>query len=179
MAGKWMIEWGLAAMLVVHGDLVTAATIDIGTLADNSTTMISGTADTAAGRGDTWLFDIAGPGALFSAVLTSTGGSAQLVWSLEDSTEAVIAYGANPVWSAPFTVVDMITLSSGSYSLLIGDLSFVGNTYVIELITGNGSGDGGSYHAGGGVGAVPLPAAAWLMLSGLAGLGLLGRKQKS
>jgi hypothetical protein len=53
---------------------------------------------------------------------------------------------------------------------------FSGTYYL--LVTGTGTAHSVSYGGSAGVSAVPLPAAAWLLLSGVAGLGVMGRRRK-
>jgi hypothetical protein len=55
--------------------------------------------------------------------------------------------------------------------------SFVGNSFGPGLFSLNGSVL--SYNLSGGATGVPLPAAGWLLVSGLLGLGAVGRRRKA
>ena len=186
MAGRHILRWGFAAALTVVSASATAAILDIGTLADDSTTTIGNAAGSGGNSIDTWLFDIANNGTLFEATLVSIGLTEYFVWDLQDGTATSLASGdASPLpWSTPLSLVAPIGLSAGSYSLQIENYAIPGSTYTIELVTGNGSADGGSFGGDGdGIGIppplpLPLPPAMLLMLTGLAGLGLVGSTRK-
>jgi hypothetical protein len=59
------------------------------------------------------------------------------------------------------------------------DSSLAAGTYYMQ-VTGTADGTlGGEYFGSASVSSVPLPAAAWLLLSGLAGMGAMARRRKS
>jgi hypothetical protein len=107
--------------------------------------------------------------------------SASTVGAVVTNIALTIAPGVNFAISGLsatlFDTTTSTTYASGSTSY--SGLSLPGDNFKLE-VTGTGTGTvGGLYQATVGVAAVPLPAAAWLLLSGLAGMGLIARRRRA
>jgi hypothetical protein len=112
---------------------------------------------TAIGAGtNDWYFNYSGA----VSVLAATAGFGVTGFGLEllDSANAVQGTG---VLSGPFANLSAVLPGPGTYHLHF-----------------NGSGPGSYFGSVGFLAPVPLPAAAWLMLSGLAGLGAFARRRR-
>jgi hypothetical protein len=137
----------------------------------------------AAGFGfyDDWVFSIA-EGTLNSLTSTIDLGSLQvsdlqvrlysLVTNALPTLQAPVG-GAINAWSAPISGGPGL---NGSYSV-IPTTSLGAGTYVLEVRGNVTGGNGGSYSGTLNLAPIPLPAAAWLLLSGLAALGSLARRR--
>ena len=150
---------GLLAVAVLLASFTSkAAVFDLGTLPDNTITPIGNSAE-ALGNTDTWNFSLA-EATDFEFFLIDIGPSEYFGYTLTElSTNTVLEQGsANslPVYGGPGATVFSLQLLPGDYALDIV------NAYVLY--------DGG-YSGQMWTGVVPLPSAAWLMLSGLVGLG--------
>jgi hypothetical protein len=77
-------------------------------------------------------------------------------------------------WGAPFEIFDTISFFTDGTWVCAGTPDFLCFTNSFPL---NG-GDGGNYTISPTVSAVPLPAAVWLFLSALGGLGLFGWRKR-
>jgi hypothetical protein len=136
---------------------------------------------TGFGFYDDWVFTIAG-GTLNSITSTIDLGSLHVsdlqvrLYNLSGNALPTLqapAGGTIDAWSAPISGGPGL---SGSYSVLPTTTLGAG-TYVLE-VRGNVTGSsGGSYSGTLNVTPVPLPAAAWLLLSGMAGFGSLARRR--
>jgi hypothetical protein len=129
---------------------------------------------------DDWVFTISGASAN-SITSTIDLGSLQV----SDLQVRLYALGGNELptlgapsggvidsWSAPISGPGL----SGSYSV-ISPTTLSAGTYVLE-VRGNVTGtSGGSYSGTLNLAPVPLPAAIWLLLSGLGGLGTIARRR--
>jgi hypothetical protein len=111
-----------------------------------------------------WFFDLSGVGAggtleslaiNFGEGLTSISGLTMTLYNWSGATQGTAVLGGS---GTSFTLP----------GLPVGDYELV--------VTGTGGVSGGEY--AGGVRAVPLPAAAWLLVSGLVGVGAMARRRK-
>ncbi|MPY74455.1 MAG: VPLPA-CTERM sorting domain-containing protein [Alphaproteobacteria bacterium] len=75
-------------------------------------------------------------------------------------------------WHAGFGIIQRITFTTEGTWVCIGVSGCATNSFFLEL------GDRGSYTISPEVSAVPLPAAVWLFLSALGGLGLFGWRKR-
>ena len=157
---------GLLAVAVLLASFnIKAAVFDLGTLPDNTITPI-GNAAVGNDNVDTWNFSLAAP-TMLEFFLIDIGPSEYFGYTLTELFgNTVITQGsANslPVYGGPGATVFSLELLAGDYAL---DIS---NFYVLS-----GSGYSGQMRTG----VVPLPSAAWLMLSGLLGLGFGIRRRR-
>jgi hypothetical protein len=129
---------------------------------------------------DDWVFTIGGASAN-SITSTIDLGSLQVsdlqvrLYALGGNslpTLGVPSGGVIDAWSAPISGPGL----SGSYSV-ISPTTLAAGTYVLEVRGNVTGGSGGSYSGVLNMTPVPLPAAAWLLLSGLAGLGAIRRRE--
>jgi hypothetical protein len=107
-----------------------------------------------------WFFSLNSPVGLTGSVVTFDLLSFDikgLTVELTDTTTSTTYYGPSGV-----TTFSLNSLPSGPYEL---------------IVKGDATGSSGGYYSGG-VQAVPLPAAAWLLLSGLGGVGVLARRRR-
>jgi hypothetical protein len=146
---------------LTDGNYLTAPTLSTGDTASFGNSGANGHAFS-----DNWYFDLAQPGA--GGVVQNIPVTIGLTNILNITGLTGNLWTANPTTGAPLvfvttgTTFNLPSLASGNYDF---------------IITGTASGTAGGAYAGA-VAAVPLPAAAWLLLSGLAGVGAMARRRK-
>jgi hypothetical protein len=112
-------------------------------------------------------------------VLSASGATAgvvdfNLTSSFNITSFNVSLYDQNGTGGPGALVVSGITVPVGSFDTV--SINVPGSGAYDLLVTGTAGSGGGSYS--GTVSAVPLPAAAWLLLSGLVGVGAMARRRK-
>jgi hypothetical protein len=109
-----------------------------------------------------WYFSLASPSTVNGAVVNVNLSTLLNITGL--ALELVYDYGlpGMKTYSGLGDSFTLTSLSSGPYEL---------------IVSGDATGSAGGVYAGA-VTTVPLPAAAWLLLSGLAGLGVLARRRR-
>jgi hypothetical protein len=126
----------------------------------------SGTFSALPGPGsfaDNWDFTLTGPAGLGAAVISVESPTTRDITGLNLALYA----GSTPVGVplATGSSINLLSISGGPYDL---------------YVTGDATGTKGGYYVGGvTTSPVPLPAAAWLLLSGLAGVGAMARRRRA
>jgi hypothetical protein len=151
----------VALALISCAGLAQASTLSLGNSAGASTLLAYG--DVAAtpnpvnfGTSDNWYFNIASSVGVQTALSLYSGGAALVATLYECTTSACSSLGpAIESVNAGTSKVDPLT--SGFYEVAV---TGSGNTYAMY------------------VSGVPLPAAVWLLLSGLVGLAATARRRK-
>jgi hypothetical protein len=146
----------------------------------SATTTLVGSPSPGFGFYDDYVFTIGGASAN-SITSTISLGSLSVtnlqvrLYSLASNALPTLGVPAGTVYSA-WTAVITIPGITGAYAV-IDDTVLNPGTYVLE-VRGNTGSAGGSYSGTLNLQPVPLPAAAWLLLSGLAGLATVRRRQR-
>jgi hypothetical protein len=170
MKGLMGIRLSLVVLLLAVVGAANAATVTLGTsspgptLNANDLGIFSNASSTQVAINDNWWFTIGSmsgvAGSAAALLVTGISNISSFVVKVFDSSSNQLFSGGAPAGTqVDFTLQ---SLASGSYRI---------------NITGMYSGsNGGSYS--GNVAMIPLPAAAWLLLSGLVGLGAVARRRK-
>lgn len=173
---KFKFALALAAVATLTGAPATAATFDLGALGPPGLVLFGNSFSNAQNFVDQYTFTLSGPATGFGGTLAI---DTSFKFNIDLSSVTLSGGGlASSIVDVTPSSFNFNNLQAGNYILAIaGDVTASGINFNFGQVGYAGS-LASIGTAGGGVAATPLPAAIWMMLFGLGGLGFMGYRKR-